>query len=141
MIGTANGEVVLTLMTIDSRVAAVEYNAAAITTMEALRAALSACSEAFVEGTEELLTESEYALRRKQARGGRVQAEWARRIRVIPDEEPTQAEVTREARARARAVVDTVARQLGVLGEEPPAEGMPEELAGHLRNNASSIWL
>jgi len=141
MITSANSNVALMLQTLEEQVNSVGYLVLALLPMEAMRKALLACSEVFVSGTEELLTETEYAERKKKAKRRRVKPEWARAIRIVSDAEYEAVEVSRTARDYARAYLETMSRHLGGLEDAHHAGGMREVFEQQLTSAMCSAWM
>lgn len=135
----ANGEFVLILYALEERVNTLEQMAMTLNLFEAMRHTLAFCDEGFRYGSEELVTESAYAERKRRARRKAPIPEWARAFRVVPDIEAAEVAASEAARRRAKLAIDSASAFLGGLAG-PGEGGVPAKLAAHFLNTMGQSW-
>jgi len=140
MVGTANSELVLMLFALEERVNTLEQMAMTLTAYEAMRHTLAFCEQGFRYGSEELVTESEYAERKRRTRRKVPAPEWGRAIRVVPDEQAAEVFFHESARQRAKVGIDAAAEFLGGLDGEQGEDGVPAKLAAHFVHTIRQSW-
>lgn len=140
MAGVANSEFVLMLFAMEERVNTLEQMAMTLTAYEAMRHTLAFCEQGFLYGSEEMVTVSEYAERKRRTRRKVPAPKWGRAIRVVPDAEAASAFLSAHARERARFALDAASEFLGGLHGERSEDSVPAKLAAHFVQTIRQSW-